>query len=186
MLVVLHTGVSVIICRITNYSPDMSRADQDSSFLSAVKMWSDATPLKFTRVDRGPADIVLTFARRSKVDDTKIFFPGYESSFISGCWSDKELCLFQLMETSTPLMVREECWLMPFSRGRGLEETCTLMRMKSGRMGDEVSFGWDFSFLHFRRRLGKPFVARTPNPKRSYNCKHFVMLARLFVVVTSL
>lgn len=66
---VLYTRVSVIIRRITNYSPDMSRADQDSSFLSAVKMWSDATPLKFNRVDRGPADIVLSFAHRSKEDD---------------------------------------------------------------------------------------------------------------------
>lgn len=69
-MVVLYTTVSDIR-RVTNYSPDMSRADQDSTFLSAVKMWSDATPLKFTKVDRGPADIVLTFARRSKEDDNR-------------------------------------------------------------------------------------------------------------------
>lgn len=42
------------------------------------------------------------------------------------------------METSTPLTVREECWLTPSSRDSGSEETCTLMRMKHGQMGDEV------------------------------------------------
>lgn len=63
----LHMRVTVAH-RIAKYMSGMSRADQDRSFLSAVKMWSDATPLKFTKVDRGPADIVLTFARRSKED----------------------------------------------------------------------------------------------------------------------
>lgn len=62
---------NTITYEIAKYMSGMSRADQDRSFLSAVKMWSDATPLKFTKVDRGPADIVLTFARRSHGD----FYP---------------------------------------------------------------------------------------------------------------
>lgn len=127
--------------RIAKYAPGMSRADQDRSFLSAVKMWSDTTPLKFTKVDGGPADIVLTFARRSKEDGNQRSFTGYESSLISGCRSDKEFCLSQLMETSTPSMVLEECWLTPFIRDKGSEETCILMRMKRGQMGDKVALG---------------------------------------------
>lgn len=133
--------------RIAKYMSGMSRADQDRSFLSAVKMWSDATPLKFTKVDRGPADIVLTFARRGKEDGNQNSLTGYESILISGCWSDKEFCLLQLMETSTPLTVLEECWLTPFSRDKGLEETCILMRMKHGQMGDEVGLGCMFPTL---------------------------------------
>lgn len=69
------------------------------------------------------------------------------------------------MGTSTPLMVREECWLTPFSRDKGSEETCTLMRMKGGRMGDEVGF------LHFGRKPGKPFVTGTLNPEKvNHHC----------------
>lgn len=142
----LHVRVTAAH-RIAKYMSGMSRADQDRSFLSAVKMWSDATPLKFTKVDRGPADIVLTFARRSKEDGNQNSFTGYESSLISGGWSDKEFCLLQLMETSTPLMVLEECWLTPFSRDKGLEETCILMRMKHGQMGDKVGLGYMFPAL---------------------------------------
>lgn len=61
----------------------MSRVDQDGAFSAAVKMWSDVTPLKFAKVDGGAADIVLTFARRSKEDDNQRFSTGFESSFIS-------------------------------------------------------------------------------------------------------
>lgn len=142
----LHVRVTVIH-RIAKYTPDMSRADQDRSFLSAVKMWSDATPLKFIKVDRGPADIVLTFAARSKEDDYQRPFTTYESGLVSGCCSDKEFHLLQLMETSTPLMVLEECWPTPSSRDKGSEETCILMTMKHGQMGDKVGLGCIFPAL---------------------------------------
>lgn len=71
----LYTYVG-LLCRIAKYTPDMSRAEQDRSFLSALKMWSDATPLKFIKVDRGPADIVLSFARRSNYDHDKTISNG--------------------------------------------------------------------------------------------------------------
>uniref|UniRef100_A0A4W6CUJ6 Matrix metallopeptidase 20a (enamelysin) n=1 Tax=Lates calcarifer TaxID=8187 RepID=A0A4W6CUJ6_LATCA len=56
---------------IAKYTPDMKREDVEKSFQTALKMWSDATPLKFIKVNHGKADIVLSFARRTHGD----FFP---------------------------------------------------------------------------------------------------------------
>uniref|UniRef100_A0A4W6CUK6 Matrix metallopeptidase 20a (enamelysin) n=1 Tax=Lates calcarifer TaxID=8187 RepID=A0A4W6CUK6_LATCA len=47
---------------IAKYTPDMKREDVEKSFQTALKMWSDATPLKFIKVNHGKADIVLSFA----------------------------------------------------------------------------------------------------------------------------
>uniref|UniRef100_A0A8D2ZL79 Collagenase 3 n=1 Tax=Scophthalmus maximus TaxID=52904 RepID=A0A8D2ZL79_SCOMX len=49
---------------VAKYTPDMKREDVEKSFRSALKMWSDATPLRFIRVNHGKADIVFSFARR--------------------------------------------------------------------------------------------------------------------------
>ncbi|XP_029302302.1 uncharacterized protein LOC115017756 [Cottoperca gobio] len=56
---------------IAKYTPDMKREDVEKSFRSALKMWSDAAPLMFIKVNHGKADIVFSFARRSHGD----FFP---------------------------------------------------------------------------------------------------------------
>ncbi|XP_037533694.1 collagenase 3-like [Nematolebias whitei] len=53
---------------ISQYSPDMSREEVERSFRLALKMWSDATPLSFVKVNQGEADIVLSFARRDHGD----------------------------------------------------------------------------------------------------------------------
>lgn len=51
--------------RIAQYTPDMRKEDVEKSFRSALRIWSDMAPLTFVRVDRGKADIVLHFARKS-------------------------------------------------------------------------------------------------------------------------
>ncbi|XP_047195615.1 matrix metalloproteinase-20 [Hippoglossus stenolepis] len=56
---------------IAKYTPDLKREDVEKSFRSALKMWSDAAPLRFIRVNHGKADIVFSFARRTHGD----FFP---------------------------------------------------------------------------------------------------------------
>nr|XP_046244875.1 matrix metalloproteinase-20 [Scatophagus argus] len=56
---------------IAKYTPDMKRELVEKSFSSALKMWSDAAPLRFIKVNHGKADIVLSFARRTHGD----FFP---------------------------------------------------------------------------------------------------------------
>ncbi|KAF7657400.1 hypothetical protein LDENG_00027880 [Lucifuga dentata] len=60
-----------ITYRIAKYTPDMKQEDVETSFRSALKMWSDAAPLTFIKVNHGKADIVLSFARRTHGD----FFP---------------------------------------------------------------------------------------------------------------
>ncbi|XP_042316102.1 matrix metalloproteinase-18-like [Sceloporus undulatus] len=47
---------------IQNYTPDMAPADVDNAIERAWKMWSDVTPLTFTRVYDSSADIEISFA----------------------------------------------------------------------------------------------------------------------------
>ncbi|KAK7125547.1 hypothetical protein R3I93_021042 [Phoxinus phoxinus] len=54
--------------RIVNYTPDMSVAEVDDSIRRALKVWADVTPLKFTRIYRGTADIMISFATRDHGD----------------------------------------------------------------------------------------------------------------------
>uniref|UniRef100_UPI0037E89184 matrix metalloproteinase-20 n=1 Tax=Semicossyphus pulcher TaxID=241346 RepID=UPI0037E89184 len=62
---------NTITYMIAKYTPDMKREDVEKSFHSALKMWSDAAPLRFIKVDHGKADIVFSFARGTHGD----FFP---------------------------------------------------------------------------------------------------------------
>ncbi|OCT96140.1 hypothetical protein XELAEV_18013823mg [Xenopus laevis] len=57
--------------RIQNYTPDMTRDEVDRAIQKAFKVWSDVTPLTFTRVNDGVADIEISFAAR----DHKDFYP---------------------------------------------------------------------------------------------------------------
>lgn len=49
--------------RILNYSPDMDSALIDDAFARAFKVWSDVTPLTFTRLFDGTADIMISFGK---------------------------------------------------------------------------------------------------------------------------
>ncbi|XP_056592885.1 collagenase 3-like [Triplophysa dalaica] len=50
--------------RIENYTPDLSVAEVDDSINKALQVWAKVTPLRFTRVNKGEADIMITFASR--------------------------------------------------------------------------------------------------------------------------
>ncbi|XP_058627131.1 matrix metalloproteinase-18-like isoform X2 [Onychostoma macrolepis] len=54
--------------RIVNYTPDMSRAEVDKSIERALKVWAEVTPLKFTRINKGTADIMISFATKDHGD----------------------------------------------------------------------------------------------------------------------
>ncbi|XP_074837838.1 matrix metalloproteinase-27-like [Carettochelys insculpta] len=47
--------------RIVNYTPDMTQADVDKAIQQAFKAWSTVSPLTFTRVQTGIADIMIAF-----------------------------------------------------------------------------------------------------------------------------
>ncbi|NP_001079874.1 uncharacterized protein LOC379564 precursor [Xenopus laevis] len=54
--------------RIVNYTPDLPRPVVDEAIRMAFKVWSDVTPLKFTRVSSRRADILIQFGARSHGD----------------------------------------------------------------------------------------------------------------------
>ncbi|XP_040009672.1 matrix metalloproteinase-9 [Xiphias gladius] len=54
--------------RILNYSPDMASFLIDDAFARAFKVWSDVTPLTFTRLFDGTADIMISFGKTDHGD----------------------------------------------------------------------------------------------------------------------
>ncbi|KAM4796114.1 matrix metalloproteinase-18-like [Rhinophrynus dorsalis] len=57
--------------RILNYTPDMAKADVDWAIQKAFKVWSDVTPLTFTRIYTSVSDIEISFAAQVHND----FYP---------------------------------------------------------------------------------------------------------------
>lgn len=58
---------SALPCRVLNYSPDLDSSLIDDAFARAFKVWSDVTPLTFTRLFDGTADIMISFGRAGKI-----------------------------------------------------------------------------------------------------------------------
>lgn len=56
---------SSLLHRILNYTPDMEPSLIDEAFARAFKVWSDVTPLTFTRLFDGTADIMISFGKQS-------------------------------------------------------------------------------------------------------------------------
>ncbi|RXN32617.1 collagenase 3-like protein [Labeo rohita] len=59
--------------RIVNYTPDMTRAQVDDSIARALQVWAEVSPLRFTRIIRGTADIMISFAVRGEQKTNKLF-----------------------------------------------------------------------------------------------------------------
>uniref|UniRef100_A0A8C5Q6A4 Matrix metallopeptidase 1 n=1 Tax=Leptobrachium leishanense TaxID=445787 RepID=A0A8C5Q6A4_9ANUR len=49
--------------RILNFTPDLSKADVEKSIERALKVWSDVSPLTFTRIYDKESDIEISFVR---------------------------------------------------------------------------------------------------------------------------
>ncbi|XDV54536.1 hypothetical protein PO909_022809 [Leuciscus waleckii] len=62
--------------KIVNYTPDMSKAEVDDSIKRALQVWADVTPLRFTRIYRGTADIMISFATKNHGDIFPFDGPG--------------------------------------------------------------------------------------------------------------
>ncbi|XP_064206024.1 collagenase 3a [Anguilla rostrata] len=54
--------------RIENYTPDMSVSEVDSVIEKALQVWARVTPLRFTRIYSGIADIMVSFGTREHGD----------------------------------------------------------------------------------------------------------------------
>ncbi|TKC37354.1 hypothetical protein EI555_003675, partial [Monodon monoceros] len=57
--------------RIVNYTPDLTHSEVEKAFKKAFKVWSDVTPLNFTRIQNGTADIMISFGTKEHGD----FYP---------------------------------------------------------------------------------------------------------------
>uniref|UniRef100_A0A7N6ASE4 Matrix metalloproteinase-9 n=1 Tax=Anabas testudineus TaxID=64144 RepID=A0A7N6ASE4_ANATE len=57
-----------ITYRIVNYSPDMESSLIDDAFARAFNVWSQVTPLTFTRLFDGTADIMISFGKADHGD----------------------------------------------------------------------------------------------------------------------
>ncbi|XP_044894894.1 interstitial collagenase-like [Felis catus] len=62
-----HTDLTY---RIENYTPDLPRAEVDRAIEKAFQLWSDVSPLTFTKVSEGQADIMLSFGEIMAVSPT--------------------------------------------------------------------------------------------------------------------
>ncbi|XP_048036888.1 collagenase 3-like [Megalobrama amblycephala] len=62
--------------RIVNYTPDMSVREVDDSIKRALQVWADVTPLRFTRIYSGTADIMISFATQDHGDAYPFDGPG--------------------------------------------------------------------------------------------------------------
>ncbi|KAG8452972.1 hypothetical protein GDO86_004687 [Hymenochirus boettgeri] len=54
--------------RIVNYTTDLAPADIDRAIKRALRVWSDVTPLNFTRLRSGTADIMVSFGKKEHGD----------------------------------------------------------------------------------------------------------------------
>ncbi|XP_029132711.2 matrix metalloproteinase-18 [Labrus bergylta] len=62
--------------RIENYTPDMSTSEIDDSIEKAFQVWANVTPLRFTRIYSGIADIMISFRRGTHGDYYPFDGPG--------------------------------------------------------------------------------------------------------------
>ncbi|ELW64937.1 stromelysin-1 [Tupaia chinensis] len=62
--------------RIVNYTPDLPRDAVDSAIEKALKIWEEVTPLTFSKIHEGEADIMISFAVREHGDFSPFDGPG--------------------------------------------------------------------------------------------------------------
>uniref|UniRef100_K7DE67 Stromelysin-1 n=1 Tax=Pan troglodytes TaxID=9598 RepID=K7DE67_PANTR len=63
--------------RIVNYTPDLPKDAVDSAVEKALKVWEEVTPLTFSRLYEGEADIMISFAVKEHGDFYSFDGPGH-------------------------------------------------------------------------------------------------------------
>ncbi|KAK1883265.1 Stromelysin-2 [Dissostichus eleginoides] len=58
--------------RMENYTPDMSVSEVDDSIERALQVWAKVTPLRFTRIYSGTADIMISFGRQCEYRELSV------------------------------------------------------------------------------------------------------------------
>lgn len=112
----------------------MTRADVDEAIQKGLEVWSKVTPLTFTRISKGIADIMIAFRTRGTC--TFKFWVG-GSEWLTSVTGDTtgliHTPVFQFMAgVLDSLMAPWESSAMPFPLAWVWVETLTLMRTKIG------------------------------------------------------
>ncbi|XP_007944197.1 stromelysin-1 [Orycteropus afer afer] len=69
-------GKTHLTYRIVNYTRDLPKNAVDSTIKKALKVWEEVTPLTFSRIYEGEADIMISFAVREHGDFSPFDGPG--------------------------------------------------------------------------------------------------------------
>ncbi|KAJ8348465.1 hypothetical protein SKAU_G00270540 [Synaphobranchus kaupii] len=67
----LKWPTSKLTYRIQNYTPDLSVSEVDTAIDKGLRVWARVTPLRFTRIYSGTADIMISFGNKEHGD----FYP---------------------------------------------------------------------------------------------------------------
>lgn len=125
--------------RIVNYTPDMARADVDEAIKKGLEVWGKVTPLTFTKISKGVADIMIAFRKRGKLwkceKNTAISSQGFGEIDLSPLWIVSQ----SMVSVLVILMAPWDSLPMPFLLAKVWVETFTLMRMKTGPRMEQVS-----------------------------------------------
>lgn len=102
--------------RVENYTPDMSRADVEQAVRKAFQLWSSASPLTFTKVSEGQADIMISFVWRGELfpPQTILNVASHHLQTCSAFWSEFPLiwgCWFYGLKKGP--LTGEQCLLAP-------------------------------------------------------------------------
>ncbi|XP_069740757.1 matrix metalloproteinase-9-like [Narcine bancroftii] len=81
-----HTNLTY---RITTYTPDLDPTVVDDAIVRAFKVWSDVSPLTFSRIYNGEADIMIKFGRNWHGDQYP--FDGKDGLLAHAYQPDKDL-----------------------------------------------------------------------------------------------
>lgn len=122
-----------------NYTPDMARADVDEAIQKGLEVWGKVTPLTFTKISKGVADIMIAFRTRGKLwnceKNTAISSQGFEETDLFSLWILSQ----SMVSVLVILMAPWDSSPMPFLLVKVWVETLTLMRMKTGPRMEQVS-----------------------------------------------
>lgn len=117
--------------RVVNYSPDMASSLIDDAFARAFKVWSEVTPLTFTRLYDGTADIMISFGKAGR--STCALVSIQSNPILTQSKSLITMSLpVQITGTLTLSMARTDFWLTLTLLVRVCRETPTLTMTSSG------------------------------------------------------
>ena len=73
--------------RITDYTSDMTQSDVDADIKKALDLWAEVTPLKFTQIYEGTANITMLFGSGEHGDGVPFDGPG---NVLAHAWFARE------------------------------------------------------------------------------------------------